>query len=114
MIDSKAQKKVIGLCLMNLLSDDLSSDQYTELIESLCNTLIENNPEIKAVLIEKHALTYVDNQPDYNQEEVMNVLIDCIMSRRIEQIAKNLPNDMSEHFNKLFEMLARDENVTQH
>lgn len=114
MIDSKTQKKVIGLCLMNLLSEDLSSDQYTVLIESLCNKLIETNSEIKAQFIDNNALTYVDDQPDYNQEEVMNVLIDCIMSRRIEQIAKTLPSEMTEHLNKLFEMLAREENVTQH
>lgn len=114
MVDSKTQKNVIGLCLMNLLSEDLSSDQYTALIESLCNKLISTNPEIKAALVDNHALTYVDSEPEYNQEEVMNVLIDCIMSRRIEQIAKTLPDEMSEHVNKLFEMLARDENVTQH
>jgi uncharacterized protein with gpF-like domain len=113
-MNTKIQKKVIGLSLIALLSDDLSSDEYTALIESLCNKLVESSPEIKAKLIENDALSYVDSEPEYNQEEVFSTLLQLVHERRMKVVNELLDSEMGDLLSKLFGNIDKAKQGYQH
>jgi hypothetical protein len=44
-------------------------------------------------LIEGNALTFVDSKPDYNQEEVFEVLFSEVTKQKIQELQKIIGND---------------------